>query len=142
MNNSSEKLTFFRVTQISCAISFGIFAGFVWSIQEITPSFRLAPTVGSLIAFVIGAIAGARFWKFAWDARSGKVDPKFKWKFIAWGIGFALFTVGSFAYGLRGHAHEKLVEYAIGTGTAVIFLTIAGSLLFFIARHFNNDEPK
>jgi len=99
-------------------------------------------SVGSVIAFVMGAIAGAKFWKMAWDARSGKADPKLKWKFIAWGIGFALFTVGSFAYGLRGHTHENLVEYAIGTGMAVIFLTIAGSFIFFFARHFNNDEPK
>jgi len=142
MNASPDKLTFFRVTQISCAISFGIFAGFVWSIQEITPGFRLALSVGSLIAFIIGAIAGAMFWKMAWNARGGKTDSKLKWKFVRWGIGFALFTAGSFAYGLRGHSHENLVEYAIGTATAVIFLTIAGSLLFFVARHFNNDEPK
>lgn len=142
MNTSRDNLVFFRITQISCGISFGIFASFVWSIQEITPSFRLALSAGSGIAFVLGAIAGAKFWKMAWDARSGKADSKLKGKFIAWGIGFALFTVGSFAYSLRGHTHEKLVEYAIGTGTAVVFLTIAGSLLFFIARHFNNDQPK
>ncbi len=139
---SSDKLTFFRVTQISCGISFGIFAGFVWSIQEITPSFRLALSVGSVIAFALGELAGAMFWKMAWNAHSGKPDPKLKWKFILWGISFALFTVGSFAYGLRGHTHEKLIEYAIGTGMAVIFLTIAGSLLCFVARYFSNDEPK
>ena len=140
MNNSSENLAFFRITQISCAASFGIFTGFVWSIEEITPHFRLALSIGSLVAFAIGAIAGAKFWKMAWDARSGKTDPKLKWKFILWGIGFALYTVASFAYGLRGHTHEKLVEYAIGTGTALIFLSIAGSLLFFVARHFNRES--
>lgn len=142
MNTSSENQRFFRITQISCAISFGIFASFVWSIQEITPNFRLALTVGSAVAFVIGAIAGANFWKMAWEARSGKADAKLKWKFIAWGIGFALFTIGSFAYGLRGHTNEKLIEYAVGAGTAVIFLTIAGALLFSVARHFNNDGAK
>ena len=142
MNTSPENLTLFRNTRISCALSFGIFASFVWSIQEITPSFRLAFTIGSAVAFVIGALAGANFWKMAWDARGGKADAKLKWKFIAWGIAFALFTVGSFAYGLRGHTNEKLVEFAIGAGTAVIFLTIAGFLLFSVARHFNNDEPK
>ena len=142
MNTSSEKFTFFRITQISCAISFGIFAGFIWSIQEITPSFRLAFSLGSALAFALGAFAGVKFWKMAWNARSGKADAKLKWKFIAWGIGFALFTIGSFAYGLRGQTQEKLTEYAIGTGTAAIFLTIAGSLIFVVARYFNNNEPK
>jgi len=142
MKTPDDSLTFFRVAQISCAIGFGIFAGFVWSIQEITPDFRLALSVGSVIALVIGAVAGAMFWKMAWNARSEKADSKLKWKFILWGIGFALFTVGSFAYGLRGHSREKLTEYAIGTGTAVIFLTIAGLLLYSVARHFHNDEPK
>ena len=142
MNAPSNRLTFFRITQFSCAIGFGIFAGFIWSIQEITPAFRLALTFGSLIAFVIGALAGAKFWKMAWDAHSGKADPKLKWKFLLWGIAFGVFTISSFAYGLRGHTHEKLVEYAIGTGTAIIFLSIAGFLLFSVARHFNNDESK
>ena len=142
MNSPSSKLTFFRITQISCAIGFGIYTGFVWSIQEITPAFRLAATFGSFIAFVIGAIAGAQFWKMAWTARSGKANSSLKWKFAVWGIAFALFTAGSFAYGLRGYSHEKLVDYAVGTITAIIFLTIAGSLLFFTARHFNNDETK
>src|SRR5262245_44832678 len=97
MNDSSEKLTFFRVAQISCAIGFGAFAGFVWSIQEITPDFRLALTAGSIIAFIIGAISGAMFWKMAWNTRSGKTDLKLKMKFILWGVCFTLFTVGSFA---------------------------------------------
>lgn len=140
--NSPGKLTFFRITQISCAIGFGIFAGFVWSIQEITPAFRLALTFGSVVAFIVGAMAGARFWKMAWNARGGNADPKLKWKFLLWGIAFAVFTIGSFAWGMRGHTHEKLVEYAIGTGTAVIFLSIVGFLLFSVARHFNSEETK
>ena len=138
----SSRLSFFRIVQISCAISFGIFAAFVWSIQEITPSFRLSFSVGTVVAFFLGALAGAKFWKMAWEARSGRADPNLKWKFIAWGILFATFTFGSFAYGLRGHSHEKLVDYAIGTGTAAIFLTIVGSFLFFFARQFNRDSSK
>jgi len=142
MNTLSNGLTFFRVTQISCAISFGIYASFIGSIQEITPSFRLAFTVRSAVALVLGAIAGAMFWKMAWNARSGKANSKLKRQFIIWGIGFVVFTVASFAYGLRGHSQEKLWDYAVGTGTAVIFLTIVGSFLFFFARHFDREVPK
>ena len=140
MNISAHEQSFNRVVTVSIALSFGIVAALIGSIQEITPIFRLQIFLGVPIGFVLGYVAGWKFWQTVWNARKGLAGSQRK--FVWWCLLLTLFTIGSFAYGLRGSSREKIFEFAIGTGTAAIFLTVGGFLLYSTIRYFNQDEQK
>ncbi len=140
MNISSHEQTFNRVATISIALSFGIVAALVGSIEEIAPVLKLQMSMGVPIGFALGSTAGWKLWQTVWNARKGLAGSQRK--IIWWGLILSLFTLGSFAYGLRGSSREKIIEFAIGTATAAVFLTVGGFLLYSVIKYFHNEEPK
>jgi hypothetical protein len=91
--------------------------------------------IGMLAAFY----GNSRFWKSVWEAQSNP-SPGNKKKAIIHAAGLAALAIGAFLYPLRFIEADHLLAVARGLITAVIFLSILGTMIFKIGRALSESE--
>jgi hypothetical protein len=141
-NQREHEGSFFRIAQFSSGLGVGAVAAFLFSIDHITPALEMSFDWGTVVAFFIGAAASWYFWSVVQDARQSGARPSLKRRLIVWGVLLLLATVVSFTLGMKHHSREKVIEFIIGTGTAIIFLAIGGALFYEIATFLNKEHRK
>lgn len=63
--NSTEKndSDLFRIMSYSTALAFGTMVAFLYSLKDITKDATFVFSIGTVVVFAIGALAGWGFWK-------------------------------------------------------------------------------
>ena len=63
MENLKNQRDFFRIISISTALAFGVLAAFLYSIKDIGHDPSLEFSAGTVVAFIVAAVAGWSFWR-------------------------------------------------------------------------------
>ena len=61
-HSSRNERDFFRIIKISTALGFGTLAAFLYSMKDIVHDPTLVFSVGTIVAFILAAVAGWAFW--------------------------------------------------------------------------------
>jgi len=134
---------FMRVVKIGTALSMGLMAGFLYSLKKVHPTIELRFTIGTVIAFLIAAVAS---WKFcAMLARSNESEQPGQRPFIVrWMIMFlgvaSLATLGAFAYALKDVSSQSRLEVIEGTAIAAVVLAIGGWFIYKAFQFFEEQS--
>ena len=63
-DDSKNQRDFLRIVKISTALGFGTLAAFLYSMKDIIRDPTLVFSAGTVVAFVLAAVAGWMFWSF------------------------------------------------------------------------------
>jgi hypothetical protein len=125
--------TFFRFASISTAIGFGCAAASTESLRSNPAGFSFQITVGSFVAFAIGAAIAIFYWRLV--AHNSPAVRRFS--FLV-----ALCGVGLFLYPLRFMPSRNLPELAIGLVSATLALSLVAFLLWKVKCYLDRDEQR
>ncbi len=122
-----------RIVFFSTALAFGAAAASAQALQFGAGGFGFKFSIGTLVAFLLGAGSAFLFWHLAGGGRSGV------WKSSLLMIAVGL---GLFLYPLRFVQTRLLPEVAIGLTTAVFALSVLGFLVWQVKRALDADEKE
>ena len=69
---SKNERDFFKIASVSTALGFGALAAFLYSMKDITHDSTLEFSPGTVVVFVLAAIAGWGFWRVVLKLNRGK----------------------------------------------------------------------
>lgn len=157
MDPNRDKLKrFLGFLEWTSAIGLGALAAFIFSLKQVNPVVEFRIDAWTWIVFAVAAIAG--WWSIRAvltlaEGRRREMSPaQFRRaKIMRMGLlGVVLMggVFASFYYSLRNVSAAKRFDVAVGTGTAVVFVSLAmlgfWRLVRFLERHGNpeaDDEP-
>jgi hypothetical protein len=145
---SKDELDFVRVVKFAAAVGLGIMVAFLYSIRQVHPDFQIEFTFGTVVAFVITAALTVVFCQvlFAGEFAAGRTGSgkggkqrvrRWLMVFLA---GSALATVGAFLYSLKDVSSASRREVIVGTGVAVLVLSIGGFLIHRSVLFFEEQD--
>jgi len=140
-----------RVIVISIAFSLGVMSGFLCSIQQVNPGLKIEFTFGSLAAFIAAAVGGGVFARLmlrdvfaspesAAGSHTARRKNGRRISMIVLAVVLNLGMLASFFYALKGVAHEKLFDVAVGTVMAVFALSIVALMIWRVAHFLEQDS--
>ena len=132
-----------RIAAFSTAIGFGSVAGSLYSLRQSPSGLTFVFSVGTLVAFVVGAGAGWYYWK-ALNRMIVRADtahePRQLSRFVLLNMGAALVGLLAFLYPLRFVQRERLREVLEGMGAAFLVLAIVAVALWQVIKFFNSES--
>ena len=124
---------FFKIASFATALGFGGAAASTASLRSSPGGFSFHISVGTFVAFAIGAAVGLFYWKLV--AQESKAARRATF-FIALG------GVGLFLYPLRFVPAGNLLDLAVGLILATIALSLVGFLLWQVKRFLDLDSQQ
>ncbi|MDX1952449.1 MAG: hypothetical protein SFY81_09700 [Verrucomicrobiota bacterium] len=74
MNSPLDDKQFYRIVVVSSALGFGTLTSFLYSLKDIPDDPTLEFSAGTIITFILGALAGWVFWAVIRHLASKKPD--------------------------------------------------------------------
>jgi hypothetical protein len=130
---SKSTQTFMRIVTLSTAAPLGFAVAAAQSLRLSPSGFSFQISTATFVAFLAGAIAALLYWRIA---AHGALDARRA------SLGLAVVGVGLFLYPLRFVPSGKLLEIAVGLGTAACALSIVGFLLLRVKRFLDADARR
>ena len=130
-----------RIAALSTAIGFGSVTGSLYSLRQSPSGLTFVFSVGTLVAFVVGAAAGWFYWR-ALDRMIVRADsggPKKLSRFVLFNVAAALMGLLAFLYPIRFVQRERVREVLEGMGAAFVVLAMVGIALWRVIKFFNAD---
>ena len=130
-----------RIAALSTAIGFGSVTGSLYSLRQSPSGLTFVFSVGTLVAFVVGAAAGWFYWR-ALDRMIVRADaggPKKLSRFVLFNVAAALMGLLAFLYPIRFVQRERVREVLEGMGAAFVVLAMVGIALWRVIKFFNSD---
>src|SRR2546429_289330 len=134
-----------RVIRFSSAFSLGLMAALFFSVKQVTPDLRCELSVGSGIAFMVGAIFSWLFWRAVFkEEKTGKRAERRNRRvwFATLSVLLSLATAAAFVLALKGVGKDRLGEMIQGTCLAVFALAGVSLLLWRVARFLESDSKR
>ena len=131
-----------RIAAVSTAIGFGSVTGSLYSLRQSPSGLTFVFSVGTLVAFVVGAAAGWFYWR-ALDRMIVRADSaggaKKLSRFVLFNVAAALMGLLAFLYPIRFVQRERMREVLEGMGAAFVVLAMVGIALWRVIKFFNAD---
>jgi len=135
----------FRVAAASTAIGFGSVAGSLYSLRQGPSGMIFVFSVGSVVAFILGAAAGWFYWRvlnriIVGPERDGVGRRRKVSQLVLLNIGAGLFGLLAFLYPIRFVRPERMRDVLEGMGAAFFVLALVGVALWRVIRFLNQDS--
>ena len=130
-SESKSEREFIKMASICTALSFGCVAALMESSRYGATGFTLQVTLGSFVAFAVGAFVGWFYW---WLVAQNKKATRV----ASWLLGLG--ALATFLYPLRFIPKERRPEIALGLVLATAALSVVAFFLFRIKRFLEADE--
>jgi hypothetical protein len=130
-SQSKSSRVFFKIASLSTALGFGAAAASTASLRSSPVGFSFQITIGTFIAFAVGAAIALVYWKLV--ASNSKAARRAS-------LLLALAGVGLFLYPLRFVPKGNLHDLAVGLILATGALSIVGLLLWQVKRFLDSDS--
>jgi hypothetical protein len=133
-----------RIAAASTAIGFGSVAGSLYSLRQGPSGLTFVFSVGSLVAFIVGALAGWFYWRIldrmilGADA-AGKPSRKKLSRFVLFNGIALMIGLLAFLYPIRFIRPERMREVLEGMGAAFLVLALVGVALWRVIKFLNAD---
>ena len=146
---TKDEQDFVRVVKLGTALSLSVLTGFLYSLKQVHPSmifeFGFGTVVSSLAAAVFSWLFCGVLFKTEFDegdtAQSAAIKNR---RMTRWVIFFlvisAISGAGVFLYSLKDVSAESRREVIVGTGIAVVVLTIGGFLIHKTVVFFEEQD--
>lgn len=146
---TKDEQDFVRIVKAGTALGMGVLAAFLYSLKQVHPSILLEFGPGTALSFLV---AGAFSWMFCGvlfrtefdegdTAHTAAIKNR---RMVRWVIFFlvvsALVGVGVFLYSLKDVSSEGRRDVILGTGMAIVVLTIGGALIHKTVRFFEEQD--
>jgi Na+-transporting methylmalonyl-CoA/oxaloacetate decarboxylase gamma subunit len=131
-----------RIAAFSTAIGFGSVAGSLYSLRQSPSGLTFVFTVGTLVAFAVGAVAGWLYWRVL-DRMIVRANtpgsPKKLSRFLLLNVAAGFMGLLAFLYPIRFVQRERLREVLEGMGAAFLVLAILAVALWRVIKFFNSE---
>ncbi len=122
---------FYRISAISCAISFGFLAASLQCLHRSEAGFSFSASPTTAIAFCLGAALSTAYWKLVLQSNKSRR--------LATAL-MVLAGIVMFLYPLRFIPAEKLPDMSLGLLFAIIALSGVAALLLMMRRFLDSDK--
>lgn len=133
---------FIRIAMFSTALGVGVVAASLYSLRKAPSGLTFDLTIGSVVAFIAGAVAGWWYWravgKLVLAHAEGSSERRTKLRIYS-GL-LVLLGVAAFLYPIRFVPPENLRPVLEGLGMAFLVLTGVGVVLWQIKRYLDRDS--
>jgi hypothetical protein len=132
-----------RIAAASTAIGFGSVAGSLYSLRQGPSGMTFMFTVGTLVAFVFGAVCGWLYWRLLQRMivraeKGGAGRPRFS-RFVLLNVVAGALGLLAFLYPIRFVRPEQMRDVIEGMGAAFLVLALVGLALWRVIKFFNQD---
>lgn len=133
---------FLRIAMFSTALGVGVVAASLYSLRKTPSGLGFELTIGSVVAFIIGAAAGWWYWrmvgKLVLASAEGSTERRAKLRIYS--AVLIILGIAAFLYPIRFVPPENVREVVAGLGMAFLVLTGVALVLWQIKRFLDRDS--
>lgn len=133
---SKNERDFFRIASVSTALAFGAMVASVESLRRDAAGYSFQLSVGTAVAFAVGAAAGWLYWNLVARNAARRSTASLR----AASLLLVLAGVGAFLYPLRFVSPENLADILKGLALDTVALGLVGVILWRIKRFLDQDS--